>query len=108
MSSTTKHRNCAGRRPPSFSEGEWEMAHPGRVRPSMAPGATSGTLGGGNAEMLLEGGAIVLEGGAVGLVHHHAACEDDGAVGDAENFLGILLDHDRRGPLLADDALQRD
>src|SRR5262247_3548165 len=91
----------------SFAEGGWEAAHRRRIRRSMALGAASGPLGGGDAEIMLEGGAIALERRAVGLVHHHAALENDGAVGDAENFLRVLLDHNGGRALLANDALER-
>src|SRR5262245_5641900 len=71
------------------------------------PAGTAAIGGGGYAEILLQGGAIGLQRGAVALVHDAAALEDHGAVGDAENLLGILLDHDRRGPLLPDHPLER-
>src|SRR5262245_18131291 len=62
-----------------------------RYRASMPLGAAPGPLGGGHAEILLEDGAVGLERRAVGLVHNHAALENDRAVGDAEDFLRVLL-----------------
>src|SRR5215510_4870259 len=85
--STTKRRNGAG-------EGGWEAAHRGPGAGSMPPGAAARALGGGDAEILLEGGAVGLEPRAVGLVHHHAALQNDRAVGHAEDFLCVLLNHD--------------
>ena len=39
-------------------------------------------------------------------MHHGAALDDDGVVGDAENFLGVLLDQNGRHAFVADDAAQ--
>ena len=40
-------------------------------------------------------------------MHDVAALDDGGAVGDAEDLLGVLLHQDRREALVADDALER-
>src|SRR5215472_165509 len=61
----------------------------------------------GDAEMGFECKAVAGERGAVGDMNHRTAFDDDGAIGDAENFLGVLLDQDRRHAFLADDAAQR-
>src|SRR5215471_1995261 len=44
----------------------------------------------GDAEMSLQRGAVGGERGAVGGMNDSTAFDDDGAVGDAENLLGIL------------------
>src|SRR5262249_27199051 len=58
----------------------------------------------GDAEMGFERGAIGGERGAVRGMNHRTAFDDDGAIGDAEDFLGVLLHQDRRHAFLADDA----
>src|SRR5918995_1034141 len=57
-------------------------------------------------EMLLEGGWIVDERSARTRVHDGAAVENDGAVGDSQDLLGMLLHHNGRHALVADDPLQ--
>jgi hypothetical protein len=60
-------------------------------RPADAPRARVG-----DAEMSLKRGAVGGKRGACGGMHHAAALDNDGIVGDAENFFGVLLDQDRR------------
>jgi hypothetical protein len=61
----------------------------------------------GDAEMSFKRGPVPGERGAVGGMDHGAAFDDNGAIGNAENFLGVLLDQDRRHAFVADDAAQR-
>jgi len=56
---------------------------------------------------VLRRGAVVGERRAVGGMNYGAAFDDDGAIGDAEDFLGVLLDQYSRHALLADDPAQR-
>src|SRR4051812_19010592 len=63
----------------------------------LAPGAATATGRGGDAEIVLERRAVALERRAFPLIDHGAALQNDGAVGHAENLLGILLNHDGRG-----------
>src|SRR6187399_1830253 len=60
-----------------------------------------------HAEIFLQHRRIGRERGARGLMHDVAALDDGGAVGDAEDLLGVLLHQDRREALVADDALER-
>src|SRR5579872_7572613 len=59
-----------------------------------APAAPRSRIG--DAEMGFQRRPIVQERRAVSRMHDGATIDDHGAVGDAENLLGILLDQDRR------------
>src|SRR5208282_6879918 len=71
-------------------------------RPPHAAGA-----GVGDAETSLQHGAVGDQRRAVGGVDHAAALDDERVVGDAEDFLGVLLDEDGRHALVANDPAQR-
>src|ERR1700722_12120360 len=55
----------------------------------------------GDAEMRLQRRVVGGQRRAVGGMDHAAALENNGVIGDAENFFGVLLDQDRRHALVA-------
>ena len=69
---------------------------PELIRASVSCPAETARSGVGDAEMSLQGGAIIQQRGAVGGVDHGAALEDDRVVGDTQNLFRVLLDQDRR------------
>ena len=56
--------------------------------------------------MLFQWGRIVDERSTRARMHDAAAVQNHGVVRDPKDFLGMLLDHDGRHALLADDPLQ--
>jgi hypothetical protein len=57
--------------------------------------------------MCLQRGLVGGKRRAVGSMNDAATIEDDGVVGDAKNFVGVLLDQDGGDAFVADDAAQR-
>src|SRR5262249_29736171 len=78
----------------------WLLASRPHPRTAARPGI-------GDAEMALQRGAVGGKRGAGGGMHDGAAFQDNGAIGDAEDFFGVLLDQNSGGAFVANDAAQR-